>query len=438
MSISITDSVGRGGKNRKADTRKIQRALNQVTGGAALAVDGDCGPKTISRIETFQRGFMARPDGRVDPGGRSLRRLNQMLDAAPVKKARNKTVKSAAKKSVKKSTAKKTAKGAVKKSAAKSAPKKTGKSAAKKTARKTAAKKTVKKAAAKSAPKKSAAKSATAAATAAAKASARAAVKSSVKKTAKKAVKKSAGKAVKKAAKKSAAAKRRVITISASVGRDGKNLESDVRLVQEALNEVIPQKPLKVDGKIGAKTIAKIEQFQSGFMQKPDGRIDPGGKSIKRLSGSAPAMQGAWKGDSSRWSEAKKLDSLDKDLRKKVERVLDNLKGEGFKPKIVYAWRSVEVQRQLVAQGHSKVRFSFHNAQYKNGRPRAYAADIIDRRWAWSDAAMDNGFWAALGRIAKAEGLFWGGDWRSFKDWAHVQAHPNSRLAEIRRQSGVA
>ena len=44
----------------------------------------------------------------------------------------------------------------------------------------------------------------------------------------------------------------------------------------------------------------------------------------------------------------------------------------------------------------------------------------------------------ALGRIAKAEGLFWGGDWRSFKDWAHVQAHPNSKLTEIKRQSGVA
>lgn len=426
MSISITHAVGRGGRNTRADTRKIQRALNQVSGGAALAVDGDCGPKTIKRIESFQRGFMSRPDGRIDPGGRSLRQLKQMLDVRPIKKAAKKTAKSAPKKAVGKSAAKKPAKSATKKVVKQSTAKKTAKSATKKSGKKTAAKKAVNKAAAKSSPKKSAAKSATAAATAVAKA----AVKSSAKKTAKK--------AVQKAAKKSTAKKRKGISISASVGRGGDNLEADVRLVQQSLNELIPEKPLKVDGKCGAKTIAKIEQFQRGFMPKPDGRIDPGGQSIKRLSQSAPTLQGAWKGDSSKWSEAKKLDSLDTSLRKKVERVLANLTAEGFKPKIVYAWRSVEVQRQLVAQGHSKVRFSFHNAQYKNGRPRAYAADIIDRRWAWSDAAMERGFWDALGRIAKAEGLFWGGDWRSFKDWAHVQAHPNSKLAEIKRQSGVA
>ena len=69
MSISITNTVGRGGKNRKADVRKIQNALNQVVSGAALVVDGDCGSKTIARIEKFQRIFMRRPDGRIDPAG---------------------------------------------------------------------------------------------------------------------------------------------------------------------------------------------------------------------------------------------------------------------------------------------------------------------------------------------------------------------------------
>ena len=84
------------------------------------------------------------------------------------------------------------------------------------------------------------------------------------------------------------------------------------------------------------------------------------------------------------------------------------------------------------------MRFSFHNAQKRNGTPKACAADIIDKRWAWGDAAEANGFWQALGAAAKAEGLNWGGDWRSFKDWAHVQLHPNNMLAEVKRQSGLA
>ena len=96
------------------------------------------------------------------------------------------------------------------------------------------------------------------------------------------------------------------------------------------------------------------------------------------------------------------------------------------------------VQRLLFDKGNSKVRFSFHNAQFKNGKPRAYAIDVIDRRWAWTKPAENNGFWAALGQAAKDEGLYWGGNWRSFKDYAHVQKFPNSKLADIKKQSGVA
>ena len=124
-------------------------------------------------------------------------------------------------------------------------------------------------------------------------------------------------------------------------------------------------------------------------------------------------------------------------MRPKVEVVLADLKTQGFKPRIVYAWRSVEVQHQLVEQGHSRVRFSFHNAQTADGTPNAYAADIIDRRWAWDDAAEANGFWDALGAIAKSQDLLWGGDWQSFRDVAHVQFFPNRMLTQIKRESGL-
>ena len=228
------------------------------------------------------------------------------------------------------------------------------------------------------------------------------------------------------------------VSISKSVGRGGVNTRADTREIQAALNAGFPATPIAVDGLCGRNTIRRIERFQRRFMQNPDGRVDPGGRTLRRLNGIVPARSDNWHGDSSRWPQAKKIASLDTRMRPKVRRVLAALKEAGFQPKIVYAWRSVDVQRRLVQQGRSKVSFSFHNAQQTDGTPNAYAADVIDRRWAWSDAAEENGFWAALGQAAKTEDMYWGGDWRSFKDWAHIQFFPNSELAEVKRESGLA
>ena len=228
------------------------------------------------------------------------------------------------------------------------------------------------------------------------------------------------------------------ITISGSVGRGGKNLKPDTRKIQRFLSEIFPATPLQADGKVGRKTIRRIERFQRRFTQHPDGRVDPNGRTLKRLNAAAPALQQDWRGDSSKWSEEKKLASLDSRMRAKTKRILALLRDKGFKPRIFFAWRSVAVQQELVANENSTVTFSFHNAQKKNGTPNAYAADIIDRRWAWTDAAADNGFWEALGRAAKTESLFWGGNWRNFKDWAHIQFFPNRHLSEIKKESGLA
>jgi|GEM_PF-4880261 len=48
-----------------------------------------------------------------------------------------------------------------------------------------------------------------------------------------------------------------------------------------------------------------------------------------------------------------------------------------------------------------------------------------------------NGFWAALGEEAKKRGLVWGGDWKSFRDVAHIQGRQNSELSLVKRESGL-
>jgi peptidoglycan hydrolase-like protein with peptidoglycan-binding domain len=76
-------------------------------------------------------------------------------------------------------------------------------------------------------------------------------------------------------------------TIVASVGRGGLNRTEDVLLVQELLNRHIqaPQRPLVVDGVMSSRTIAAIEEFQRRVVNihRPDGRIDPGDRTMAAL-----------------------------------------------------------------------------------------------------------------------------------------------------------
>lgn len=82
MARSITKSVGDNGFNLIPDVCTVQDLLNLVpsaSGGPAtlLHVDGLAFGKTQDAIRQFQRVAlrMARPDGRVDPGGHTLTKL---------------------------------------------------------------------------------------------------------------------------------------------------------------------------------------------------------------------------------------------------------------------------------------------------------------------------------------------------------------------------
>jgi hypothetical protein len=84
-SVEIERSVGAGGVNRSADVKTIQDALNGIplTEGAPvppLAVDGISGPLTTAAITEFQRKQFPewKPDSRIDPGGKTLRRINEL------------------------------------------------------------------------------------------------------------------------------------------------------------------------------------------------------------------------------------------------------------------------------------------------------------------------------------------------------------------------
>lgn len=78
----ITYSVGLGGTNRREDVRTVQDLLNDRAKATVLAPDGVCGSATVAAIRKFQSSFMARPDGRIDPDGATIRRLTGHESAA--------------------------------------------------------------------------------------------------------------------------------------------------------------------------------------------------------------------------------------------------------------------------------------------------------------------------------------------------------------------
>ncbi|MEL7527828.1 MAG: peptidoglycan-binding domain-containing protein, partial [Pseudomonadota bacterium] len=85
-SIGITGSVGRFGKNEHLDVKTIQTRLNALMGTSrkTLVVDGKVGSKTIGTIKDFQVSVarLRRPDGRVDPGKRTITAMNDPNSAS--------------------------------------------------------------------------------------------------------------------------------------------------------------------------------------------------------------------------------------------------------------------------------------------------------------------------------------------------------------------
>ncbi len=88
QSTALRSSVGKGGVNQRQDVKNVQSLLNQHIGRMTplrpLVVDGITGRNTALVIEEFQRRIVgvARPDGRVDPGGRTLRALAKSTGTA--------------------------------------------------------------------------------------------------------------------------------------------------------------------------------------------------------------------------------------------------------------------------------------------------------------------------------------------------------------------
>lgn len=90
---------------------------------------------------------------------------------------------------------------------------------------------------------------------------------------------------------------------------------------------------------------------------------------------------------------------------------------------LVCTYRSPEEQLKLLALGNTRAKpgKSKHNRVDAKGKPASYAFDIVIMIHGKPEWSGTHPLWREVGKIGKACGMVWGGDFRSLKDWGHFE-----------------
>jgi len=158
------------------------------------------------------------------------------------------------------------------------------------------------------------------------------------------------------------------------------------------------------------------------------------GRTLLILGGAAGALAliGALKmsGDN---LHGKKWDYLLPEMKHKALQLLAQAKAAGLDVMFEDGWRSPGREAQYQKQKTSELK-----DQYNSYHTWGAAVDIVFRsalgQPEWPDASDPR--WQELGKIGKALGLEWGGDWHTFKDMAHFQL-PSVSVAQLRNTYGT-
>jgi hypothetical protein len=98
---------------------------------------------------------------------------------------------------------------------------------------------------------------------------------------------------------------------------------------------------------------------------------------------------------------------VDESIRAKVQAIITNLESQHLDPIIAAdVFRSPQKQLELFGRGVTKVKWGFHCATTKDGKPGSLAADIVHADKGWN---VKPEFWLQLGKAAFDAGLHWGG-----------------------------
>lgn len=118
---------------------------------------------------------------------------------------------------------------------------------------------------------------------------------------------------------------------------------------------------------------------------------------------------------------SRKVEDLVPEMQALIKKFIEGCKAVGVDVLITSTYRDFESQDALYAQGRTKPGLKVTNAKggqsVHNFRAAADFVPLKDGNPDWNDLKK----FAICGQVAKAVGLDWGGEWKSFKDLPHVQ-----------------
>jgi peptidoglycan L-alanyl-D-glutamate endopeptidase CwlK len=155
----------------------------------------------------------------------------------------------------------------------------------------------------------------------------------------------------------------------------------------------------------------------------------------------AIAVRGANARRADATTDSRRLEDLDPHVAAMARRHLAACAAAGVPCTVTFTYRSMDTQAALYAKGrtapgrivtNARPGQSFHNF--------GFAYDVVPDELAklprWGDTpahqARTDAVWAIVGRLGKAQGLRWGGDFTTLKDRPHFEWSGSLTLADLR------
>lgn len=133
---------------------------------------------------------------------------------------------------------------------------------------------------------------------------------------------------------------------------------------------------------------------------------------------------------------SRSLDDLIPPARVRVQAFLDAAKAAGVDLLVTSTYRDNASQDALYAQGRTKPGKIVTNAKagqsWHNYRCAVDVVPIVAGKPRWD---VKDEVWQQVGKLGKAAGLEWAGDWKKFKEYPHFQYTGGLTLAQL--QSGA-
>lgn len=133
---------------------------------------------------------------------------------------------------------------------------------------------------------------------------------------------------------------------------------------------------------------------------------------------------------------SRSLDDLIPPAKVRVHSFLEAAKAAGIDLLVTSTYRDNESQNALYAQGRTKPGKIVTNAKagqsWHNYRCAVDVVPIVAGKPRWD---VKDEVWQQVGKLGKAAGLEWAGDWKRFKEYPHFQYTNGLTLAQL--QSGV-